>query len=212
MNYKIFSLVPVPIYICKTNFKLDQEESQFLDSLDEIILPGNNFLKNNNQGRILNLAPLRRIKKMFEVHLKIYTKEVLQLKNDFVITDTWSTRNPKNSIHKRHGHPNSLFSGVFYVHSQIYNQSGNLNLHLQPQFSKEFNFVYDIEEYNEFNSEEWSFSLQTGDIIIFPSYIQHDVSPNELDDDRKIIGFNSFIDGKIGNEKRLNQLTIKTIS
>jgi uncharacterized protein (TIGR02466 family) len=212
MNYRVFPLVPVPIYICKTDFRLNQEENKFLDSLDEIILPGNNFLKNNNQSRILNLMPLQRVKKMFETHLNMYTKVVLQLKNNFVITDTWSTRNPKNSIHKRHSHQNSLFSGVFYVHSEIYNQSGNLNLHLKPQFSKEFNFTYDIENYNEFNSEKWSFSLQTGDIIIFPSYIQHDVSPNELDDDRKIIGFNSFIDGKIGSEKLINQLTIKTVS
>jgi hypothetical protein len=212
MNYNVLSLVPVPVYICKTNFELTQNEINFLDSLEETVLPGNNFLKNNNGGRILNLPPLNRIKEMFEIHLKIYTKEVLKLKNNFAITDTWSTRNPKNSIHESHHHPNSLFSGVFYVHSKRHNESGNLNLHLQPQFSKEFNFVYDIEEYNEFNSVNWSFSLQTGDIIIFPSYIHHGVSPNELEEDRKIIGFNSFLDGEIGNEKYLNHLVVKTFS
>ena len=53
-----------------------------------------------------------------------YIENIVEIKNKFVMTQSWSTITKKGESHHAHNHPNSMFSLVFYVSSEG-KKSGN---------------------------------------------------------------------------------------
>ena len=62
-----------------------------------------------------------------------------------------------------------------------------------------------------YNVKETFIPVESGDIILFPSYIDHFVSHNLSEtESRKIISFNTFIEGDMNlNNSFPNQLSLK---
>ena len=143
---------------------------------------------------VLDNPELAKIKKDIENHLHNYTWALMKINNPFIITNSWCTRNPKGTTHHKHTHPNSIFSGVYYADAE----SSDITFSWPTTFSKNFNFQYDYWAHNEYNSEQYVLSPRSGDIVIFPSWIDHSVSENTGDNDRIVIGFNSFVTGELG--------------
>lgn len=63
-------------------------------------------------------------------------------------------------------------------------------------------------EWNIYNSECWWFEVGSGDLILFPSNLEHMVEPIEGDQTRISLSFNTFPVGNIGEELGLTQLKI----
>ena len=113
--------------------------------------------------------------------------------------------------HHFHMHENSLISGVYYPkaaeNDRIYFDTGfSAPTLLSPSFQLE------CSEYNIWNSTEHWIPIKTDDIIIFPSWLKHAVRVN-LDQTTKRIalGFNTFMEGNIGNPENLTQLILKSV-
>jgi len=125
------------------------------------------------------------------------------------ITDSWYRETFPSNNHPVHNHPNSLLSGVVYLN--IPENSGNhagINFETKHHMFKGFHFEYHSEKPNKYNARTTYVPVKTGDIILFPSWIDHYVTPNESEtDSRKIISFNTFLKGKIS----LNTLYPTTI-
>ena len=66
----------------------------------------------------------------------------------------------------------------------------------------------DKEKFNLWNSDTWFFPVKTGDLVMFPGWINHKSLPNESDEDRIIIGTNYFITGKFGHQKTKDYIEI----
>jgi hypothetical protein len=66
----------------------------------------------------------------------------------------------------------------------------------------------EIKDWNLYNSETWWFTVKTGDIILFPSFLTHMVETKEEDNTRISLAFNVFIKGNIGNNKNLTELIL----
>ena len=49
---------------------------------------------------------------------------------------------------------------------------------------------------------------RTGDLVIFPGWLNHETSVNESDDDRIIIGANYFLKGKLGTNEGLDVVNL----
>ena len=110
----------------------------------------------------------------------------MQLTGNVKLQNSWFSINRKHSYHEKHNHLPSTWSGVYYVQAdendapiQFINQ--NLNSHWP--FTKPL-------EANPFNSQMSGFGVKTGLLFIFPSYLEHKVEEQKVDQERITISFN----------------------
>lgn len=104
------------------------------------------------------------------------------------IQNLWININSKNHFNERHMHKGSVLSGVFYVSTNInsgqivfYNPNDKLSFFISPNLIDQYNFV---------NSSTWKFTPYDNLLLIFPSWLEHQVTPNFNEDDRISIAFN----------------------
>ena len=148
------------------------------------------------------LAPL---KKFITEKAEEYTRNVLEIKDQIYLTQSWSTLSPINASHPLHFHPNTFISLVYYVQCT----SGDLQFHLNTTSLREcFNFRYTIHKFNIYNSQNWALPIKTGDMVLFPGHIRHGSFPNKSSEPRIVIGANFFIKGKLGTKKDVNLITV----
>lgn len=194
----ILPLFSTPIYhIENVDYKLNCKEKACINNLASSLSEDGNFCLSNDVYVLNNLA-LRNVRELCQHHLNTYTKEVLKIRQDFYITNSWLTIKNKGQFHHMHHHQNCIFSGVFYVNANV-NMHG-LTFHGKPGYLDNFNFDYNYNEWNTFNSSFWTIPVKTGTMIIFPSHVEHRVEENCDDDSRIVIGFNSFVKGDFGME------------
>lgn len=204
MQANIVPLFSVPVlYIYDTGRLLDNLELETINSLEE----EQNHNKVSKDTKILDILELSSLKQFCQHHIDMYAKEVCGVSDNFYITNSWTTRNKQDVEHHKHNHPNSIFSGVYYF--QADDDCSPFLLHNKSPIFKDFNLEYHYENYNMFNSNSWSFPVKTGSLIIFPSWVEHSSLPNSSHQDRRLIGFNSFVKGTFGNFNYCSDLEIK---
>ena len=203
MQAEITPLFPVPVYQSSTDYLNFANEINFLSSLD-LIKARNNSVSKNVQ--VLDYHELSKCKEICEKHLKIFIENTLDCKQEFYITNSWIARSRPGESHHVHFHPNSIISGVLYLQAE--QNAGNIVLHHKSSLRNNFDFTYDVNSYNIFNSATWKFSVSTGQIIIFPSWVNHSVEENRSNSDRIILGFNTFVKGTFGDAEYSANLTL----
>ena len=123
-------------------------------------------------------------------------RNVYDPKNDLelTITESWINYTSPGEFHHLHYHPNSFISGVFYFKT-IPDDS--------IVFVKTVKGMFEIEpnNYNYLNSDSWALPVKTGDLLLFPSTLQHQVDKNKSNDVRISLSFNTFIKGDISKLK-----------
>lgn len=134
-----------------------------------------------------NLSELKEILNKIQSKLDALCNE-FNLKN-VIIDNVWLNLNRTNSFNTTHNHPYSVFSGVFYIKST--GHSGNLVLKnpnelLEYHIDKKY-----IDKQNGFNSSNWTIEPESGKLVIFPSWLNHEVEPNLSNNDRISLSFNS---------------------
>lgn len=121
----------------------------------------------------------------------------------FEIETSWIVRNGPGDWSPIHYHANSLFSGCVYF--DIPKDSGNFTIHKDPTHT---NFLstairLPIESYNEYNSMEWTFEVEEGMVLLFPSQFQHSVSRNLSNLPRYSLAFNIWYRGEVGDREAI---------
>lgn len=121
----------------------------------------------------------------------------------FEINSMWANLTNRGGHHTVHYHPNSYFSGIFYVSPGA------------PTIFKDPNILKITSALNVFSEEirEQSFNGQSGSLLIFPSWLYHGTVENDVDS-RMTISFNSLPSGKTNyNTKNhlYSRMNIKSI-
>jgi len=203
MESNIHGIFPTPIYISKINRNITKSELSFIDKKKSDIYKnlGNTTSTDNY---ILNNKTFKNLKEELHLIVKDYFNKVISPTNNIepYITQSWLNYTETNQYHHKHAHPNSLVSGVFYI-----------NCHEEHDKIKFFNDKYstikpEVKDWNTWNSETWWFPVKTGDIILFPSSLQHMVETKQGDNTRISLAFNVFIKGTFGNNKSLTELVL----
>ena len=200
---EIFS---IPISIKKNFLKINGPLKDYLYNLDI-------GYKNSTKGSflskdyyILNNKKLKNIKNLIKKEIKNYEKEVLGFKNNSLyITNSWISKIEKEGHHPIHNHPNSFISAVFYL--DVDNKDENINFHYRSSFFKHFNFFLNKENINKYNANNFEIKVKTGDLIFFPSWLNHSV--NYTNNKRLVLSFNCFVKGIFGDDMFPNKLIIK---
>ena len=142
------------------------------------------------------LNKTKSLKNIFEKCIKEYVKKTYNPKNDiqFPITQSWVNVTGKDMQHHAHQHPNSFFSGVFYL--KTLGRADRLEFQREDTFSD----LFDIENYNGFNSNMQWVNVEKHDLLLFRSDIIHSVPVNKTTDDRISLSFNTWVSGRLGRE------------
>jgi len=125
-------------------------------------------------------------KELFNMQEEIYQKEHLSLKP--VLGNMWANINYPGCFNRPHLHPNSLFSGVYWVKTPV--KSGNLMLY-DPRAGTQMTMPNRKE--GKLPPELWReihYEPAAGRCIMFPSWLWHEVKPNESNDIRISVSFN----------------------
>ena len=105
------------------------------------------------------------------------------------LANYWININRKNNFNLPHLHTESFLSAVYYV--KLPKKSGKI-MFKNPIVAHQYTIHKDtIDEYTHFNAGEWSVQPEEGQLLIFPSWLEHYVQPNESDDYRVSIAFNT---------------------
>lgn len=106
-----------------------------------------------------------------------------------VITEAWININQKGHFNYSHDHPGSLFSCVYYVKGGDEKGALEFKTPIAPH-------TYTISDelvgsFNAFTGHAMVIPPVTGDLLIFPAWLQHRVNMSQSDEDRISIAFNS---------------------
>ena len=205
-NIKTYPIFPTSIYCSYSDPSealscVDQLEYEMIESNDGYI---------SIDKHILNQSFMVNVKNIIQDNINYYTREILKIKPEieFYITTSWVMKHVKDNSAGKHWHHNSLFSGVYYL--QCDKDSGKIKFYSEDNSFSTKTINLDITEYNAYNSTEFSILPAAGNIIIFPSKLQHSVEPSNSNIDRYCIAFNTFAKGILGKNisSGLTELTL----
>ena len=111
-----------------------------------------------------------------------------------VIDNMWANIHPRYGFNRSHTHPNSLWSGCYYVQTP----PGSGRVYFSEPRAQALSYTAVFEKGLERNPSEWSevyYDATAARMILFPAWLRHEVEPNlsELEGpagDRISIAFN----------------------
>ena len=198
---QLHSLFPTPVAFFDINRELSIDEKVFLLNQKTRKSMGNQM---SVDVEILNHPQLLELKRWIQKSLDAFLSNIYIPKTDcnLEITQSWVNYTEPGGYHHRHDHPNSVVSGVFYI--DVDDNSDTIFF-----FNRDYRQLqFSPKEHNIFNSDSWQFSVKTGNLIVFPSSVQHMVTTTQSDRTRISLAFNTFVKGNIGDISGLTNLTI----
>lgn len=126
-------------------------------------------------------------KRLCEVHLHFNFNDTRHP----AITESWINVNNHGHFNYAHNHPGSLFSCVYYVKGGA--NKGNIEF-MTPIAEHRYTITDKIvDKLNAFTGTNVTLPPVTGELLIFPAWLFHQVRRNETDEDRISIAMNSTI-------------------
>ena len=211
-DYKIESIFPFPIYMAKRDTDLDTTEKKEIEDVIEEGMTdpagepnGGNWTSHNSY--IFN-TKLKNIKQFCEKHIDTYVKEILNPKEEtnYYITQSWLSITKPGEWHPHHSHQNSIISGVFYISTE----EGDKLTWIDPNYKEKAHQPSEPKEFNVWNTPEWSFTVNNNQLLLFPSWLDHYVPPNQSarSEPRMTIAFNTYAKGRFGTAFGRNELIL----
>ena len=127
------------------------------------------------------------VDELFKMQMEIYKEELLT--REPIIGNMWANINPPGGYNRPHIHPNSHFSGVYYIKAPqnsgeiVFNDPRSAAHMVMPDRVK------DIKPPSHLWREVRVNPLE-GRMLMFPSWLWHCVEPNESNDIRISVSFN----------------------
>tara|TARA_B100000427_G_C15487062_1_gene585799 strand:+ start:131 stop:820 length:690 start_codon:yes stop_codon:yes gene_type:complete len=112
-------------------------------------------------------------------------------KRKYAITTSWITLCQKGDGSQLHNHKNSFWSGVYYFQEEYPEGTGGIMFDNPNADRYDFSYgMVDIERQNEINSMSCIFGPSPKLLILFPSYLRHQVLVHNNDKPRSSLAFN----------------------
>lgn len=199
----IYNLFPTAVG--KSVRHLTDTEKKFFEELKntEIVKnAGNSFTKNIH---VLDNPILKDLKIDLTDILNNYFQKVVEPRDgiEIYITISWVNYTEQGEYHHEHSHPNSIFSGVYYIDADETDKITFTN----PKFLP---FTLDIQStnFNQWNSKSWWLPTPSNTVFIFPSSFGHRVEPTTNKNTRVSLSFNTFIKGNLYLDNGLKSLNL----
>ena len=146
-----------------------------------------NFLKNNHDS-------VTWLKNNLVIAVNKYIYESKIKYNLQYTIFAWANVNMKGDYHVPHNHPHSWLSGVYYVSMPNQRNDQSHRKDLAPSHISFFDPRSHVNmlsiEGDQQNRDEYRVLPKEGDLLLFPSFLQHMAHPNTSDSPRVSISFN----------------------
>lgn len=195
---QIENIFPTPIGLFKYPGEYDKA---FLLSQEQICNVYNNSSKDTY---ILRRKEVANLTAYIESCLQEYFAAIFSPRPDTRIrlTQSWLNWTKPGQYHHRHNHANSLISGCFYINA---NKETDRIFFYSDAYKR---IKIAPEHPNAYNSNSWCCSVGSGDLVLFPSELEHMVQPVTGDDTRVSLAFNAFPIGFLGDEREMTVLHV----
>ena len=196
MNQRnVYELFPDPIFHYKLeNYKqINKELLNYILELQKKDKKGNN--RSNRGGwhspnfDLVNPGPPINFINSFKDFLKHIIEDEFgweYIPNKQRVVAMWAIINKKNSYNVKHNHQNCYLSSAYYIKKP--ENSGDITFY-DPKESKTYRFP-EVEKHTNYSAESVTIKPEEGDLLIFPSYLYHDVGVNLSDEERIVVSFN----------------------
>lgn len=152
--------------------------------------------KNIERHRILEKFPTT--KNILENYVNKALGEIVGYKANFSITSSWITLTPKGSKSQMHSHKNSFWSGVYYFDDNYGDKSGRLTFQ-NPIAYNLSSFLIETKKVDTSTTPGLHIRPKSKCLILFPSYIYHEIETHHEDGDRHSLAFNIAPTGLYGD-------------
>lgn len=196
----IYNIFPTSIYQ-SDKFNLNNKQQEYLSS-KEIINNQNNL--RSKDSFVLNNIIMQSFNDWIYKQINQYAFNYLKIKDniEFCITQSWLNYSKQNQSHHRHYHDNSIISGIYYI------QGKNTPTIFYIDNEKKFPLAFQYKEITDQNTETYYINNISKTLVLFPSYLHHDVAQNLNKEDRITLSFNTWVKGDIGSKDNLSFLKI----
>lgn len=105
-----------------------------------------------------------------------------------VVKKAWVNVNPTGGYNVIHNHPNGFYSGVYYL--QASENAGEI-VFLNPVPEQGLTIPHQLVQKNSiYTSDRYAYSPRQDLLLLFPSYLNHYVHPNQSHTERICVAFN----------------------
>jgi len=149
----------------------------------------NGWHSETNMHELPQFKPL--VDELFKMTIEVFKQE--HLDREPVIGNMWANINYPGGYNKPHIHPNSLFSGVYYIKAEP--NSGKLICN-DPRPG--IQTVMPVRKPGQPPKHLWRevhLDPKVNRILMFPAWLWHSVEPNQSNDIRISVSFNFIQDG-----------------
>lgn len=194
----VYSLFPVAVAKFELGRKFTAEELAFINWQ-----PVHNNMGNvtSDERYILNNDVMAGLKEFVDQSVANYMGSIVCPKHpiNVRITQSWLNFTKDGQFHHKHSHQNSYLSGVLYIKADKEKDK----IHFYKDGYEQVK-IY-AEKYNLYNSDSWWLEAATGELLIFPSKLMHNVETVK-GEERISLAFNTFPAGYLGEEETLTAL------
>jgi len=129
------------------------------------------------------IGQLQLLENFLLIHAKTYAQQ-LGLRNNLTISELWLNINSYKAYNKSHAHPHSCLSGVYYVTTPT--DCGRICFVRESSKLIDSYLLNYKEKETVYNWNEFCIPVRSGLLLLFPSYMEHYVEPNENETEPRI--------------------------
>lgn len=193
----IIPFCPIPIYQGSVSFT-EEDYENLTSSEMHPLSAGNGY--SSKSSYVLNDSKFNLLRQKICLEVNNFLHEQLRIDDviNFELQNSWVVKHNRGDWAHRHCHKNSMISGILYLN--VDQNSGSLIFHKdngwENIFPKMIEFPY--KDFNNLNALTWAIKPKIGEIVLFPSHLDHSVTENLSHITRYCLAFNFFARGTFG--------------
>ena len=198
----IVNLFPTPVGQSNIGRNFTDDELTFIKHQRTNTSTGNLISAESN---LLDKIEMFDIRNRIQERLDAYYNFIFspKTKTEIYITQSWANYTDTGQFHHPHSHSNSYISGVLYIQTL---KDDSITF-IRPNVHTPVLHIEAV-EHNSWNSHAWWLPANSGELLLFPSTLTHEVKIRDNPGTRISIAFNTFLRGDIGNCENRTGLTL----
>ena len=197
------SIFPTPVMRSNIGRNFTDEERNFFQKKQAAPHANASNIRSADT-HVLDAPEMRSIRSVVLEHVNQFGWKVISAhpRHEFYITQSWVNFTEPGQFHHRHFHTNSLISGGLYI--QVKKEMDRISFY-RNSYSQ---ILVTDDQPNPYTEPAHRFSVDVGDLVLFPSSLVHEVERTGGTHTRISLAFNAFVKGELGTEVRLNALIV----
>ncbi len=205
---EIHHVFPQPVYMSKLERELTKDELNAMDKFrptGRLTKTRQHLTRQSKEHYVLDTKELKNLKEDLNKIVVDYFEKVVCTSSSIFphITQSWFNYTQSEQHLHQHSHQNSFVSGVFYPAAD---KKSDKIVFFKEGYER---IKLEYKKYNLYNSSSWTFPVETGNVILFPSHLIHGVNTKKGTNLRVSLAFNVFFKGKVGSNIDLTELVLE---